>query len=136
MTFMRYLLIQVFAYGIDMGAFLLLIQFDLVGPIIANIFSKLAAGCFAFVAHRRYTFNVASSGFAGKQAVRYFIVLAANVPVASAILVFILIWVPLPVLAKFLSDILMVALSYVLSKKFIFNTQTNPSSNSESGSKT
>jgi len=51
-------------------------------------------------------------------------------------LVFILIWVPLPVVAKFLSDIVMVALSYVLSKKFIFNTQTNPSSNSESGSKT
>ena len=136
MTFLRYLLIQVFAYGIDMGTFLFLLHFDLAGPIIANIGSKLAAGSFAFVAHRRYTFNVAGSGFAGRQVVRYFIVLAANVPVASAMLVFILIWVPLPVVAKFLSDIVMVALSYVLSKKFIFNTQTNPSSNSESGSKT
>lgn len=130
MTFLRYLLIQVFAYGIDMGTFLFLLHFDLAGPIIANIGSKLAAGCFAFVAHRRYTFSVAESGFAGRQAVRYFIVLATNVPVASAMLVFILIWVPLPVVAKFLSDIVMVALSYVLSKKFIFNLQANPSSNS------
>jgi putative flippase GtrA len=136
MTFLRYLLIQVFAYGIDMGTFLFLLHFDLAGPIIANIGSKLAAGSFAFVAHRRYTFNVAESGFAGRQAVRYFSVLAMNVPVASAMLVFILIWIPLPVVAKFLSDIVMVALSYVLSKKFIFNMQANPSSNSSSGSKT
>jgi putative flippase GtrA len=130
MTFIRYLLIQVLAYGIDMGAFIFFIQFNLAGPIIANIFSKIAAGCFAFVLHRSYTFNVASSGFAGKQAVRYFIVLAANVPVASAMLVFILIWVPLPVAAKFLSDTVMVALSYFLSKKFIFNIQANPSNKS------
>ena len=130
MTFLRYLLIQVFAYGIDMGTFLFLLHFDLAGPIIANIGSKLAAGSFAFVAHRRYTFNVAEPSFAGRQAVRYFIVLATNVPVASAMLVFVLIWVPLPVVAKFLSDIVMVALSYVLSKKFIFNLQANPSSNS------
>jgi putative flippase GtrA len=135
MTFLRYLLIQVFAYGIDMGTFLFLLHFDLAGPIFANIGSKLAAGSFAFVAHRRYTFNVTESGFGGRQAVRYFIVLVTNVPVASAMLVFILIWVPLPVVAKFLSDIVMVALSYVLSKKFIFNLQSNPSSNSESVSK-
>jgi putative flippase GtrA len=127
MTFLRYLLIQVFAYGIDMGVFILLIQFDFIDPIIANIFSKLSAGCFAFMVHRSYTFNVASSGLAGKQAVRYFIVLAANVPVASAMLLFILIWLPLPVVAKFLSDTVMVALSYVLSKKFIFNIQAKPS---------
>jgi putative flippase GtrA len=129
-------LIQVFAYGIDMGVFLFLIQFNLVGPISANIFSKLAAGCFAFVVHRRYTFNVAGASLMRRQAVRYFIVLAANVPVASALLVFILIWVPLPVVAKFLSDIVMVVLSYALSKKFIFNTQIDPSGNPKSRSKT
>lgn len=128
MTFLRYLLIQLFAYGIDMGSFFFLIQFDFIGPIIANIFSKLAAGCFAFVVHRRYTFKMASSGFAGVQAVRYFIVLATNVPVASMMLVFILIWVPLPVVAKIISDTVMVVLSYVLSKKFIFNIQPNPPS--------
>lgn len=130
MTFLRYLFIQVIAYGIDMGVFIFLIQFNLIGPIIANIFAKVVAGCFAFVVHRRYTFNVASLGFARKQAVRYFIVLVANVPVASAILGFILIWAPLPVVAKFLSDTVMVALSYVLSKKFIFNMQVNPSGES------
>lgn len=135
MTFLRYLTIQVFAYGIDMGVFFFLFHFVLTGPIIANIFSKLAAGCFAFLVHRRYTFNVATSGFVGRQAIRYFTVLAAHVPVASAVLVFILIWVPLPVLAKFLSDIVMVVFSYVVSKKFIFKTHINHSSNSDPGSK-
>jgi hypothetical protein len=33
MTFLRYLLIQVFAYGIDMGAFILLIQFDFIDNV-------------------------------------------------------------------------------------------------------
>lgn len=120
MTFMWYLVIQVLAYVIDMGAFLLALHLGWVGPIVANVIAKLAAGCFAFVAHRRFTFDVAGSGFAGRQAVRYFLVLAVNVPVASAILGLFLIWLPQPVVAKFLADIVSVALSYVLSKHFIF----------------
>jgi putative flippase GtrA len=135
MTFMKYLMIQVFAYGIDMGVFFFLFNFVLTGPIIANIFSKLAAGCFAFLVHRRYTFNVATSGFVGRQAIRYFTVLAAHVPLSSAVLLFILIWVPLPVLAKFFSDIVIVVFSYFVSKKFIFKTHTNHPSKSDSCSK-
>jgi putative flippase GtrA len=129
MTFLRYLLIQVFAYGIDMGIFLLIIHSHLSGPIIANIASKLAAGCFAFVAHRRFTFNVMGSGLVGGQALRYFVVLAVNVPVASVILLFFLLWIPPPVVAKFLSDIVIVSLSYMLSKKFIFRRQKDISGN-------
>ncbi len=135
LTFLRYLSIQVLAYVIDMGVFLLLVQLNSVEPVIGNIFSKLIAGCFAFLAHRLYTFNVASLGFVRKQAVRYFFVLALNVPVASALFVLIHMWVTLPVMAKFLSDVLMVVLSYVLSKRFIFNSQMTPSDTSESGSK-
>jgi putative flippase GtrA len=132
MTFVRYLLIQVFAYGIDIGFFSLLFHFDLTGPLVSNIISKFAAGCFAFVIHRRYTFNVAASSLVGRQAFRYFAVLAAHVPVASGVLIFILIWVPMPVIAKFLSDIVMVIFSYVVSKKFIFKAHINTSPNADS----
>ena len=146
MTFLRYLLIQVLAYGIDMGLFLSILHLDFNwdGPILANVVSKLAAGCFAFVAHRNFTFAVEGSGFARSQAARYFLVLAVNVPVASAILGLflillplvvnvpmvsailglILLWIPLPVVAKFLSDIVCVSLSYILSKHFIYKVQT------------
>ena len=73
MTLFKYLVIQVFAYGVDIGSFLLVLQLGIAGPIIATGFSKLAAGIFAFIAHRRVTFNVAGSGFVAKQAGRYFL---------------------------------------------------------------
>jgi putative flippase GtrA len=136
MTFLKYLVIQVLAYVIDMGSFLLVLQLGIAGPIVANIFSKLAAGSFAFVAHRSFTFSVAGSGFVAKQAVRYFLVLAVNVPVASAILGLILIWLPHPVVAKFLSDIVSVGLSYALSKHFVFNVQTSSPDSTAPGAKT
>ena len=146
MTFLRYLLIQVLAYGIDMGLFLFILHLhlDWDGPIMANVVSKLAAGSFAFVAHRSFTFGVKGSDYASSQALRYFLVLAVNVPVASAILELFLIllplvvnlpmvsaflgliflWLPLPVIAKFLSDIVCVLVSYILSKHFIYKEKT------------
>lgn len=135
MTFLRYLVIQVLAYGIDMGAFLFVLFVGWADPIVANVISKLAAGTFAFVAHRSFTFGVAGAGFAGRQAVRYFLVLAVNVPIASAILGLVLLWIPHPAIAKFLSDVVCVALSYVLSKRFIFNTQDTSSDSSVSSAK-
>lgn len=125
MTFFRYLVIQVLAYGFDMGTFLLVLNIGIAGPIVANALSKLAAGSFAFVAHRRFTFGVAGTEFVGRQAIRYFILLAVNVPIASGILGLILIWQPNAVVAKFLSDIVSVALSYALSKHFIFSVKTS-----------
>lgn len=143
MTFLKYLTIQVLAYGIDMGTFLLILHLkDIytiplpiylsnicpvsgdIYPILANVIAKLMAGCFAFVAHRYFTFKVADSGFVWRQAVRYFLVLAINVPFASALLGLILVWLPLPVVAKFISDVICVVISYFLSKKFIFTIKT------------
>lgn len=127
MTFLRYLAIQVLAYGIDMGAFLFALHFELLGPIFANIVAKLVAGCFAFVAHRSFTFGVTGRSLIGRQTVRYFLLLAINIPIASAILALVLQWVPAPAIAKFLSDVVCVAVSYVLSKYFIFNLDKLPS---------
>lgn len=129
MTFLRYVVIQGFAYVIDMGSFLFILHLGVAQPIVANIFAKLAAGAFAFFAHRRYTFRHGGSGvFFRRQAMLYFLLLVANVPIASAILAVILIWLPIPVAAKFLSDILSVALSYGFTKHFIFKTQTDSAS--------
>ena len=124
MTFLRYLAIQLLAYGIDMGSFLLVLYFALAGPITANVIAKLAAGGFAFAAHRHFTFKVGGRGFIKRQALRYFLLLAVNVPIASALLALILLWIPVPVVAKFLSDVVGVAFTYILSKHFIFNAHT------------
>ena len=123
MTFVRYVAIQLLAYGIDMGLFLVVLKSDLFGPIVANVIAKLAAGFFAFVVHRNFTFYVKGrSGIKG-QAVRYFLLLALNVPVASLVFALLLVWIPEPVVAKFIADIVCVALTYGLSKRFIFTGQ-------------
>jgi len=135
-TFLRYLAIQVLAYGIDMGSFLFALHFGLAGPIVANVVAKLAAGGFAFAAHRHFTFGVGGSGFIKRQGVRYFLLLAANVPIASGLLALTLLWIPVPVVAKFLSDVVGVVFTYVLSKHFIFNAQTSQPDGSVSDAKT
>ena len=135
MTFLRYLVIQVFAYVVDMGSFLLVLHFGLTGPIVANVIAKLAAGSFALAAHRHYTFNDAKAGCPKRQAVRYFLLLAANVTIASGLLTVTLLWIPVPIIAKLLSDIVIVAFTYILSKYFIFNTHTNCQDDSEQDSK-
>ena len=124
MTFVRYVAIQVLAYGLDIGVFLLLLQTDLAEPIWANVFAKFVAGVFAFIVHRWFTFQAAESGVIRQQAIRYFVLLALNIPVASAILAFLLVWIDTPVASKFIADIICVALTYALSKHFVFTGQS------------
>ena len=45
MQFVRYLVIQVLAYGLDMGGFVLLFSHFGVDPLLANVICKLLAGC-------------------------------------------------------------------------------------------
>lgn len=123
MTFVRYIAIQLLAYGIDMGLFLTVLKSGLSGPIMANVLAKLAAGIFAFIVHRNFTFRVAESSAIRHQAIRYFVLLALNIPAASAILALLLVWIAEPVAAKFVADIICVALTYALSKHFIFTGQ-------------
>lgn len=132
MTFVRYVTIQLLAYGIDMGLFLIILKLGLSEPIMANVFAKLAAGIFAFIVHRNFTFRVAESSAIKHQAIRYFVLLALNIPVSSAILASLLVWIATPVAAKFIADIICVALTYALSKYFIFTDQRKHSAKKNS----
>ncbi len=123
MTFVRYVAIQLLAYGIDMGLFLIVLKSGLSDPIAANVIAKLAAGIFAFVVHRTFTFRVENNSAAKHQAIRYFLLLALNVPIASAVLAIILILFAEPAVIKFISDIVCVALTCELDKHFVFTGQ-------------
>lgn len=123
MIFVRYAAIQLLAYGIDMGMFLVFVKSGITGPIEANIFAKFTAGTFAFVVHRSFTFRVGEGSLIRHQATRYFLLLALNIPAASAILALLLVWITEPVAAKFIADIVCVLLTYWLSKHFVFTGQ-------------
>ena len=90
------------------------------GPIVANVAGKLAAALFAFTLHRRFTFEGAAEGSRRRQGVLYFLLLAANIPLSSAVLAVLLLWIPFPAAAKFASDVICFALTYLVSKHFVF----------------
>lgn len=120
MRFVRYVAVQVVAYGLDLGGFLLLFAIVGVGPLASNAFGKVAAGVFAFFAHRSFTFGVASDRGQGSSALKYFLLLALNIPLSSAALSLVLLALPHPVPAKFISDVLCVLVTYWLSKRYVF----------------
>ena len=123
MTLLRYIVIQLLAYGMDMGMFLIISKSELSGPIFANVLAKLAAGIFAFIVHRNFTFRVADSSAITHQAFRYFTLLALNVPVASAVFALLLLWITEPAVNKFISDVVCISMSCELNKHFIFTGQ-------------
>ena len=120
MTFIRYVGIQLLAYVVDMGGFLFILKSGFLGPIPANVISKVAAGIFAFIAHRKFTFCTNDVADRNHQAVRYFILLVLNAPLSSGVLAVVLIWLDRPVIAKVVADVVSVALTYWLSKSFVF----------------
>lgn len=120
MRFVRYLLVQVFAYGLDMGLFILLLSHLGVQALVANVVGKVFAGLFAFAVHRCFTFGVARVRGAGLQAARYFALLALNIPLSALVLNFMLWVIPAAVLAKLVTDVSCVLITYWLSKRFVF----------------
>lgn len=120
MQFARYLLVQVLAYGLDMGGFILLFAHFDIEPLLANVVSKILAGLFAFVAHRSFTFGVAEPDIKVQQGMRYFALLAMNVPLSALVLGVILWGIPMAVVAKLIADMICVVLTYWLSKRFVF----------------
>nr|BFD44631.1 hypothetical protein FFPRI1PSEUD_61300 [Pseudomonas sp. FFPRI_1] len=128
MRFVRYLLVQVLAYGLDMGGFVLLFTHFGLDPLLANMVSKILAGVFAFIAHRSFTFGMAEAGGTLQQAVRYFAVLALNIPLSALVLSAMLWLIPMTIVAKFIADIICVFFNYFLSKRFIFQGCDTPKS--------
>lgn len=120
MTFARYVLIQLLAYCVDLGGFLLMLKSGVLRPLSANVVSKAAAGLFAFVAHRRFTFRAHEHRNAHRQAIRYFLLLGINIPLSSGLLLLAMHWISHPTVAKVFADMVGVFLTYWISKLFVF----------------
>jgi putative flippase GtrA len=116
-----YVLVQLLAYGIDVGLFSVVhfgFHFD---AWSANIIAKVAAGCFALFTHRSFTFQGASSQPLLTQAVKYFALLLANSIAASFLLYILLLGLPNAIVAaKIVSDVILLAVSFLASKTLVF----------------
>ncbi|WMN19751.1 GtrA family protein [Pseudomonas piscis] len=130
MTFIRYGAVQVLAYALDMGAFLLLLSFFKNEPVLANIAGKGVAGVFAFFLHRHFTFQSTASN-SKVQAIRYFSLLVVNIPIVSILLGAGLYFFDNPAVVKFIADVACVLLTYWVSKLFVFHSDKYDSAPSE-----
>jgi putative flippase GtrA len=126
MTFVRYVAVQLVAYAIDLGLFVLLFHAGMAGPIAANVVAKIAAGAFAFAAHRHFTFAVTGTHRIGREALKYGVLLALNVPVASGLLALLMLVTPHPTIAKILSDVICVGLTFLLTRHAVFGQGSRP----------
>jgi len=124
LTFVRYVLVQLVAYGLDLGTFEALVRYGAVAPVLANLAGKVPAGLFAFVAHRGFTFGVADSGRPHAQALRYFALLLLNAPLSSLILAALLAVVTQVTVAKIAADVLSVGLTFALTRYFVFRERS------------
>lgn len=116
----RYVGVQLLAYVIDMSVFLLGTGVAGLAPLPANVVAKLAAGTFAFIAHRRITFRVHGQRGTAGQAWKYVALLLLNIPMTSAVLALLLPVLAPPALAKFVSDVACMAVTFVLSRYLVF----------------
>lgn len=126
MTFIRYVGVQLVAYAIDLGVFVLLYHAAIAGPIAANVAAKIAAGLFAFHAHRSYTFRVEGAARIGREAAKYALLLALNVPLASALLALLMLVVPSATVAKIVADVVCVGLTFMLTRHGVFGQPSLP----------
>jgi putative flippase GtrA len=124
LTLFRYLLVQLLAYGVDVGTFIALTATGAAGPLIANLAAKIPAGIFAFLAHRRFTFRMPNRSRAHREVVKYFVLLALNAPISTLILKALLTMNPPMTLAKVLADVLSVGLSFTITKYVVFQRRS------------
>jgi putative flippase GtrA len=120
LTLLRYLLVQIVAYGLDLGTFQALVATGASGPVVANLAGKVPAGIFAFLAHRHFTFRVGNAAGVHREAMKYLLLLLINAPLSSLVLAGLLGVMTHVTLAKILADVLSVGLTFTLTKHLVF----------------
>jgi len=118
----RYLITGVIVYLIDM--FFFLFSFYLLGfnAMVSNSAAKLLGGLSGFFLHRRITFNVGKSNYKATQKYKYSLLLLFTYTGSIVLFYFALLILQNEILAKFISDVVIIVLSYTISKFWIFAT--------------
>lgn len=122
-TIIKYIGVQVVCYVIDFGGFYYFYAVLGANAILANVFGKLLAGAFGFLAHKHYTFERGASGRLLREAIAYFATLAFNIPLSSAILNQLLSLAP-PMMGKIISDTICIALTFIVTRTLVFRHRT------------
>ena len=118
-TLVRYLIVAVLAYVIDMGGYYVLIHmgFD---PIVANVIVKIVAAICGFFMHRRFTYQITEAEGKLAHATKYFGLALLYTPISSVVLYVLMLVIPHPIYAKAISDVLLFIVTFWVTTKFAF----------------
>lgn len=94
-----------------------------INEIFANSFAKIFAGILGFFLHKKITFQVNTLESSTVQQYRYLLLLLLTSVSAIGLFRFILLVIEDLILAKLISDILIVILSFLISKRWVFSTE-------------
>lgn len=119
--FSIYAIVQIAAYGLDIGCFAIIFSAYGKHAIYANTISKLVSGSFSFFAHRHATFKQAENPNFWPQAIKYYGFLLINAPTTTSLLYLINNFLSSTYSAKIIADIIYAIGSYFISKHLIFS---------------
>ncbi|MFQ5356542.1 MAG: GtrA family protein [Mariprofundaceae bacterium] len=122
--FLRYNLVQIGAYGIELSTFFGMLWIWPGYLLTANVCAKAGAGCFAFLLHKYFTFKRNNKQKTGSEAGRYIIVLAGNMLVGSLLLVLLVEIIP-EWMSKLVSDVISVGITFLLTHYLVFSAPKN-----------
>lgn len=122
--FLKYNLIQLLAYGIELSIFFLILYILQNELLIANVLAKSCAGLFAFYFHKFYTFESNQKGQVKGEIIRYIAVLLANTVLGTSLLLLLANtfheWV-----AKIISDVITVGVTFFVTHHLVFGYKKN-----------
>ncbi len=124
--FFKYGFVQILAYGIELLVFYLVISLCSECLVTANILAKSSAAIFAFGSHKYFTFGCKDSDKIAGQAIRYSLLLVMNTFAATYLLVLLTSETNLlPILAKILSDVVIIFITFLLTYFLVFNKKNS-----------
>lgn len=117
----RYGLVGGIVYCADLVSFTAIFYFFPTHYLIANVAAKIIGALTGFILHRSFTFRGDQAYGPSRQLASYLLLLGANILVANGLLYAAVRYFGAPELAaKVATDILVIALSFIVSRVFIF----------------
>lgn len=123
MIFFRYGIIQGFAFALDVGCFIALINFTSINPVLSNLLGKIVAGIFGFYFQRNFVFQSSRSNLVTFQAIKFISILLVNNLLQLMMMAALINFISSEVLAKILADTTSILISFFAGKYFIFSNK-------------
>ncbi len=117
--FLRYNLVQILCYLIEMAIFLILFEMKK-QLFFANFYSKIISAIMSFFAHKYFSFEKNRNHNLTSEMLRYGALVAVNLVFNSLFLLFLSQFI-IEWLAKIISDICCVFINFILVRKIVFN---------------